>query len=296
MEKSLNPAESDKVNVQLENGYTKIANELLEVIYRTGFNATQLKIILCLIRYTYGFGRKEHEISISFLSKATGISRRYISSELNKLIDAKVIITVENYSVTSSRKLSLNKDYSQWVGYRTIRKVNNTSTGEEQFNTTGEELFNTTGEELFTQEINNKENIKDNIQSDNQLSFMSDGKIDTIVMTSEESEFIKVLETISNYKSDRKKDLDFYKTLQERYPSLDLVQAIKAWKIYKLDKPLTDKSNPRSQINTSFKKYVEWGKYIKTSKKPDKIKEPQEGPAGVLPYESPLGKRNVYDW
>ena len=71
------------VDVQLENGYTKIANELLVAIYGTNFNATQLKIILCVIRYTYGFNRKSHELSIGFISKATGISKRYISEELN---------------------------------------------------------------------------------------------------------------------------------------------------------------------------------------------------------------------
>ena len=149
-------------DVQIENGYTKIANELLEVIYGTNFNSTQLKLLLCIIRYTYGFNRKSHAISISFLSSATGISRRYISSELNKLIDTKVVMIIQDYSVTSSRILKLNKNYVQWVGYGTIlHQVNNTSTDEEQFTTPGEQYFTTTGEQLFTQEINIKENIKE---------------------------------------------------------------------------------------------------------------------------------------
>ena len=74
--------------------------------------------------------------------------------------------------------------------------------------------------------------------------------------------FIKVLETIPKYPIDRKKDLEMYNTMKERYPKLDLLEAIEDWKQYKLDKPLEDKSNARSQINTSFKNYSNWGKCL----------------------------------
>lgn len=149
--------------VQLENGYSKIANEMLEIIYGTSFNATQLKIILCVIRYTWGFNRKTHNFSISFLSNATGVSRRYISDELKKLIDTKVFIVIREHTSITSRILKLNKDYVQWVGYRTVlQHMNNTSTGDELNNTTHEQYFNTTGDELFHQEIK-KEKLKESI-------------------------------------------------------------------------------------------------------------------------------------
>lgn len=141
-------------NVQIENGYTRIANELLEVIFRTKLNATQLKILLCIIRYTYGFGRKEHELSLSFISKSTDISKRYISSELNKLIEMKVVLVAKEHTDTQSRKLKLNKNYETWVGCRTIlQQANKTSTDEDVQDTTVEESFPTTVEESFHQEI-----------------------------------------------------------------------------------------------------------------------------------------------
>jgi phage replication O-like protein O len=150
-------------DVQLENGYTRIANELLEVIYSTNFNATQLKIVLCIIRYTYGFSRISHNISISFLSKATGVSKRYISDELKKMIDNKVVTVIQEHSTTTSRILKLNKNYSQWIGYRTIlQQVNNTSTGEQLITTTDEQYFTTTDEQYFIQE-RKKDNIKESI-------------------------------------------------------------------------------------------------------------------------------------
>jgi DNA-binding transcriptional regulator YhcF (GntR family) len=87
-----------------------------------------------------------------------------------------------------------------------------------------------------------------------------------IIINPEEAQFLKVLETIQNYPLDRKKDLDMYKRLKERYPELDLIESIKDWAMYKQDKPLKAKDNPRSQINTSFKNYVKWGRNLKKGK------------------------------
>lgn len=150
-------------NPQKENGYTPICNELLEVIYSAPFNATQLKIILVICRYTYGFSRKEHSISETFISKAINISKRYISSELNKLVEQKIITIIKAHTDTTPRILELNKHYDEWLIGTINQQVNNTSTGDEVLNTTGEQYINTTGEQLFHQD---KQNIKQNIKQD----------------------------------------------------------------------------------------------------------------------------------
>lgn len=102
------------------------------------------------------------------------------------------------------------------------------------------------------------------IELDKELDIDKDkDKDNIIIMTDDEAKFINILSKIPNYPLDREKDIEMYKTMQERYPTLNLVEAIEDWRQYKLDKPLTAKSNPRSQINTSFKKYTEWGKCLK---------------------------------
>ena len=162
---------------QIENGFTRIANELMEAVYSTGFNGTQFKIILCIIRYTYGFKRKSHELSVGFISKATGVSRQYVSSELSRLIENKVVTVVQEHTDTASRILALNKNYIQWCISRTSnQQVKNTSTGELEQHTTDEELITTTDEELFTQERNNKEILKeiDSSTKDPALEFMNE--------------------------------------------------------------------------------------------------------------------------
>lgn len=84
-----------------------------------------------------------------------------------------------------------------------------------------------------------------------------------IILTKHQEEFFKILKKIHNYNIDINTDLEMYNKLTERYPTLDLVEAIKDFENYKLDKPLKNNSNARSQINNSFKKYVEWGKCLK---------------------------------
>ena len=65
-------------DVQLENGYTRIANELLEAIYSAGFTATQLNIIFVIIRNTYGFSRNDHTLSLNYINKAINGCRRHV--------------------------------------------------------------------------------------------------------------------------------------------------------------------------------------------------------------------------
>lgn len=150
-------------NPQKENGYTPIYNEVLEAIYNSPFNATQLKIIMIICRYTYGFSRKEHSISETFISKAANISKRYISSELNKLVEQRVVIITKPHTDITSRVLKLNKHYDEWLFKTMLPQVNNTSTGEQLISTTGEQYITTPVEQSFYQD---KQNLKQNIKQD----------------------------------------------------------------------------------------------------------------------------------
>lgn len=84
-----------------------------------------------------------------------------------------------------------------------------------------------------------------------------------IIMTPREAEFLSILSKVQHYPIDRVKDIEMVQALSERYPNLNLIETLKDWAIYKKDKPLDKKSNPRNQINQYFKKAVEWGKNLK---------------------------------
>ena len=105
---------------QKENGYTTIANELLEAIYGRKFSASQIKILLIILRFTYGFNRKFARLSNSFISNGTGIHEVSVSRELKSLIADNVLIEQEKPSFNSPRMLGLNKNYESWQNHKEL--------------------------------------------------------------------------------------------------------------------------------------------------------------------------------
>jgi phage replication protein O, N-terminal domain len=98
---------------QIENGYTKIANELLEAITKTKLSSLQLRILLLILRYTYGFGRKEADLSLSFISEALEAKPNNISRELS-FLKSIGIVYVEPARGVKPQKISINKNYESW--------------------------------------------------------------------------------------------------------------------------------------------------------------------------------------
>lgn len=101
-------------NPQIEHGHTRIANEILEQIAKTNLNGTQFRILMVIWRYTYGFQRKEHELSNAFIAEAIGNNnRRLVIKELTSLINRKIIVVVGNGS-RGTKILKFNKNYDEW--------------------------------------------------------------------------------------------------------------------------------------------------------------------------------------
>jgi phage replication O-like protein O len=101
-------------NPQKENGYTPIANEILEQIIKTNLNGTQFRLVMAIWRYTYGFRRKQHDMSISHLASLIDASRSQVNRELDSLISKK-ILKVNGIGKRGTRILSFNKNYSEWI-------------------------------------------------------------------------------------------------------------------------------------------------------------------------------------
>lgn len=99
---------------QTENGFTKIADEILENIVRFDFNKTETKILMLLIRLSYGFNRKTAEMALSFIQKVTGISKSTVKRNLDNLIDDNVIYIEKEATQNTARLLKFNKDYESW--------------------------------------------------------------------------------------------------------------------------------------------------------------------------------------
>jgi len=108
---------------------------------------------------------------------------------------------------------------------------------------------------LFPTEIPKEENSKG--------KEVKERKENDLILLPDEIDLIRTLEKVKDYPIDRAKELKMYRELQERYPTIDILGAIKDWSFDKLDKPLDVKSKPRSQINTWLGNCVKWGKNLK---------------------------------
>jgi phage replication O-like protein O len=98
-------------NPQKENGYTRIANEILDQAMSAKLNGSQFKLVLAVWRYTYGFQRKQHRLSLRFLSEATSLNKRTVQDEVDRLIDCKVLTASKKGQI---RYLGFNKNYEEW--------------------------------------------------------------------------------------------------------------------------------------------------------------------------------------
>ena len=101
-------------DVQLEKGFTRIANELLEVLAFSTLPGLQLSIIMYVMRYTFGFNRKSHSLSLGFIAKGINSSRPRVSESLNTLIRKNIVKIISEQKGTRARVLTVNKDYDTW--------------------------------------------------------------------------------------------------------------------------------------------------------------------------------------
>ena len=101
----------DFASPQLENGHTRISNELLEAIIKCHFCATELNIIWFIVRNTYGWNRKEAIISYGMIAKGINRDIRYVKRIVSRLIKNRVIFKAK---INNQNLFGLNKNYKSW--------------------------------------------------------------------------------------------------------------------------------------------------------------------------------------
>lgn len=123
-------------NPQCEDGFTKIANEIMDALISHRLSGQEFQIVYFVLRKTYGFGKKCDFISMGQISKATGISRPKVCKLLNNLYSKNILSVVQkgntpvpqkdnsvtqkdNTPVTQKDNTAINclcfqKDYEKW--------------------------------------------------------------------------------------------------------------------------------------------------------------------------------------
>ncbi|MDP0826593.1 replication protein [Klebsiella pneumoniae] len=91
----------------LDDGFTRIANELLEAVMRAGLSQHQLLVFMAVMRKTYGFNKKSDWVSNEQLSELTGILPHKCSAAKSALVKRGIL-------TQTGRVIGINKTVSEW--------------------------------------------------------------------------------------------------------------------------------------------------------------------------------------
>ncbi|HEI8866115.1 TPA: replication protein [Serratia odorifera] len=128
-----------------DDGYTRIANELLEAVMSADLTARQLKVALAIIRKTYGFGKKVDRITNTQIASMTGIHHTHVCTAKNEMIAMNIVIA-------SGSQIGINKVVSDW-------KFNISQDSKTLAKSANKSLANAANEHSPTQ-LNTKETIQ----------------------------------------------------------------------------------------------------------------------------------------
>lgn len=92
---------------QIEDGYSRLANELLEATMRSGLPETELCILMAVWRKTYGYSKKMDWISNEQLEAMIDKHYTHCSAAKSNLVRKKVLIQ-------EGRKIGMNTNISEW--------------------------------------------------------------------------------------------------------------------------------------------------------------------------------------
>ncbi len=92
---------------QLENGHTRIANEILEHLVKMHLSPNQWQVLFCIIRKTYGFSKKVDYIANFQIAESTGLCKAVVSRALQSLGEIGLLNRKGKF-------IGFQKDWEKW--------------------------------------------------------------------------------------------------------------------------------------------------------------------------------------
>ncbi len=151
----------------LDDGYTRIANELLEAAMSHPMTKRQLRVLLAIMRKTYGFNKKEDRISGSQLAELTKLTRQHCSSAVNELIQLNIIYRKGG----SSSPIGINKNLESWGGESKPVPIKQNRVSEPVLESVSESKIESNSDSKLG---HTKDNIKDNIKDNKHIRVSPD--------------------------------------------------------------------------------------------------------------------------
>lgn len=140
----------------LDDGYTRIANELLEAVMHAGLSQHQLLVFMAVMRKTYGFNKKSDWVSNEQISELTGILPHKCSA-------AKSVMVKRGIFIQSGRNIGINNVVSEWETLPESGKKNNVYPKEVNLPESGKKSLPESGNAYYPNQVNTKDkHTKDN--------------------------------------------------------------------------------------------------------------------------------------
>jgi phage replication O-like protein O len=93
--------------LEFEDGYTMVANEILEQLAKSHIRPDDWRVLIFIIRKTYGYRKEADYISNSQMAAGTSLHKSTISHSLRRLQETGLISR-------NSRLIGFQRDYTQW--------------------------------------------------------------------------------------------------------------------------------------------------------------------------------------
>ncbi|EOE1544267.1 replication protein [Providencia rettgeri] len=128
----------------LDNGYTRIANELLEAVMLANLTQHQLLVFFAIARKTYGYNKKSDWVGNEQLSKLTGMLPHKCSAAKSELVSRGILLA-------EKRHVSINKNIHEWKEKQVYpKKVN--------LPESGKKTLPESGKSDYPNQVNTKDN------------------------------------------------------------------------------------------------------------------------------------------
>ncbi|ECF1736620.1 replication protein [Salmonella enterica subsp. enterica serovar Typhimurium] len=144
----------------LDDGFTRIANEILEAVMHAGLSQHQLLVFMAVMRKTYGFNKKSDWVSNEQLSELTGILPHKCSSVKSALVKRGIL-------TQTGRVIGINKTVSEWSSLPIkgtekkpyLEKVNLPESGKKSLPESGKKSLPESGNGYYPNQVNTKDTI-----------------------------------------------------------------------------------------------------------------------------------------
>ncbi len=100
-----------KDNPQLEDGYTRINNDILSALFSYKLSGTELRIILFVIRHTYGYGKITKHMTAAYIAEGAEIPFYTVNKIIPQLKAKNILIEILH---NGKIEIGINKQCQKW--------------------------------------------------------------------------------------------------------------------------------------------------------------------------------------